>query len=197
MGAEISANERLDALRKKAREGRDPTCADETLAYMLNMAREINCARVLEIGAGEGLTSVAFLLNGAGSVVAIENDPVRAAQARENFKLFGVEGRAELVEGDAGEVLPRLAGEFDLIFLDGPKVQYCAYFPHCKRLLRRGGALFSDDVLLYGWVRGEPPKKRRMLVAHIREYLDVLQSDPDFQTEILQLGEGLAVSRKL
>ena len=94
MGAEISANERLDALRKKAREGRDPTCADETLAYMLNMAREINCARVLEIGAGEGLTSVAFLLNGAGSVVAIENDPVRAAQARENFKLFGVENRA-------------------------------------------------------------------------------------------------------
>ena len=197
MGAEISAIERLDALRKKAKEGRDPTCADETLAYMLKTAREMNCAKILEIGAGEGLTSVAFLLNGACRVVAIENDPIRAAQARENFSSFGVDGRAELIEGDAGEVLPRLAGEFDLIFLDGPKVQYCSYFPHCKRLLRRGGVLFSDDVLLYGWVRGEPPKKRRMLVAHIREYLGLLQSDPDFQTEILELGEGLAVSRKL
>ena len=90
-----------------------------------------------------------------------------------------------------------LGGEYDLIFLDGPKVQYRRYFPDCKRLLAAGGYLLSDDVLLFGWVRGEPPKKRRMLVEHIREYLALLTDDPDFETEILQLGEGLAVSRKI
>ena len=64
-------------------------------------------------------------------------------------------------------------------------------------ILKRGGYLLSDDVLLFGWVRGEPPKKRHMLVEHIREYLSRLQSDPDFQTEIAELGEGLAISKKL
>ena len=60
-----------------------------------------------------------------------------------------------------------------------------------------GGVLFSDDVLLFGWVRGEAPKKRRMLVEHIREYLQALESDPAFKTEILELGEGLAVSTRV
>ena len=83
-----------------------------------------------------------------------------------------------------------------MIFLDGPKVQYQRYFTECKRLLKKNGALFSDDVLLFGWVRGEPPKKRKMLAEHLREYLEILESDPDFSTQIYEYGEGLAVSIK-
>lgn len=197
MGAEIPQNERLSALRERAKEGRDPTCADGTLSLMLQTAQAMRAQNILEIGTGEGLASVAFLLYSGAHVVTIEKDAARAASARENFSSFGVADRATLLVGDAAEILPRLCGEFDLIFLDGPKVQYAAYFPHCKRLLRRGGVLFSDDVLLYGWVRGEPPKKRKMIVEHLREYLALLQSDADFQTEILELGEGLAVSKKV
>ena len=190
-------NIELSALREEAKKGRDPTCADETLSYILALAERIQAKHFLEIGAAEGLTSIALLLSGAEHVTAIEKDPVRVRRARENFSRFGVSERVTLYEGDAGEILPLLSGEFDLIFLDGPKVQYIRYLPDCKRLLRRGGYLLSDDVLLYGWVRGEPPKKRRMLVEHIREYLNLLQSDPDFQTEITELGEGLAVSKKV
>ncbi len=190
-------NIELSALREEAKKGRDPTCADETLSYILALAERIQAKHFLEIGAAEGLTSIALLLSGAEHVTAIEKDPVRVRRARENFSRFGVSERVTLYEGDAGEILPLLSGEYDLIFLDGPKVQYIRYLPDCKRLLRRGGYLLSDDVLLYGWVRGEPPKKRKMLVEHIREYLNLLQSDPDFQTEITELGEGLAVSKKV
>ncbi len=188
---------RLAALREKAKAGRDPTCADETLAKILSVASAIGAENILEIGAAEGLTSIALLLAGAKRVTAIEKDPVRAEKARENFTLFGLRESVTLFEGDAAEILPLMEGLFDLIFLDGPKVQYSRYLPHLKRLLRRGGYLLSDDVLLFGWVDGEPPKKRRMLIQHIREYLRVLQSDPDFHTEILGIGEGLAVSEKL
>ncbi len=190
-------NSELFALREEAKRGRDPACADETLDCLLSLAVQIGAKEILEIGAAEGLTSIALLLAGAERVTAIEKDPARAARARENFVHFGVTAKTTLLEGDAGEILPCLGGTFDLIFLDGPKAQYLNYFPDCKRLLKEGGYLLSDDVLLFGWVRGEPPKKRRMLVEHIREYLDVLQSDPDFSTEIKEFGEGLAVSKKV
>ncbi len=187
----------LIALREEAKKGRDPTCADETLRYILTLAEGLSNGRILEIGAAEGLTACAMLSVSNAQYTGIELDPVRASKARENLIRFGFSDRATLHEGDAGEILPLLGGEYDLIFSDGPKVQYLRYLPDCKRLLKRGGTLLSDDVLLFGWVRGEPPKKRRMLVEHIREYLKALESDPDLSTEILELGEGLAVSRKI
>lgn len=187
---------RLLALREKAKEVRDPTAADETLAYILGLIAERKPANILEIGAAEGLTSCAMLMCSDAQLTAIEYDKERAARARGNFRVFGLENRVTLHEGDAGEILPMLEGEYDLIFLDGPKVQYRRYFPDCKRLLKGGGVLLSDDILLFGWVLGEPPKKRRVLAEHIREYLRLLETDEDFQTEILDLAEGLAVSIK-
>lgn len=188
---------RLLALRRDAREVRDPTAADETLAYLLRLLETREVKRILEIGAAEGLTSCALLSASEATLTAIEIDGKRADRARAHFEEFGFSSRAVLHEGDAGEILPLLEGEYDLIFLDGPKVQYRRYLPDCKRLLRVGGVLVSDDVLLFGWVRGEPPKKRKMLVEHLREYLKMLEEDADFKTEILPIAEGLAVSEKL
>ena len=189
-------DERLYKMREKAKEGRDPTCADDTLAYLIGIAEKMNPKSILEIGAAEGLTSCALLLSCGARLTAIELDGSRAVRARENFRLFGVEGRVTLHEGDAGEILPLLQGTFDMIFLDGPKAQYSRYLSDCKRLLSREGVLLSDDVLLFGWVRGEAPKKRHMLAQHLREYLFMLENDPELITEILEIGEGLAVSKK-
>lgn len=187
-------HEKLAALRAQEKEGRDPTCADETLEYMLNTAKELGAERILEIGAGKGLTSVAFALARPETrITAIEQDAARAVAARANFAQFGVSDRIDFLEGDAAEVLPCLQGPFDLIFLDAAKVQYRRFLPDCKRLLKEGGVLFSDDVLLFE--HGVPPK-RRMLAAHIAEYLDRLSADADLSTEILHCGMGLAVSRK-
>ena len=184
-------------MREVAKTGRDPTAADETVQALITWANAHSAKHILEIGAGEGLTSLSLLLNTEAQITAIEFDPVRADTFRKNMALFGVEKRVRLIEGDAGDVLPNLGGAYELIFLDGPKVQYKRYFADCKRLLAKGGALFSDDILLFGWVRGEAPKKRRMLVEHIREYLALLEGDPDFSTQIYEYGEGLAVSEKL
>ncbi|MCX4384983.1 MAG: class I SAM-dependent methyltransferase, partial [Clostridia bacterium] len=183
-------NEKLDRMRTAAKEGRDPTAADETVVALVEWAKEHRAVRILEIGAGEGLTSCALLLETEAELTAIELLPDRAKKFRENVALFGLEDRVRLFEGDAGEILPILTGSYDLIFLDGPKVQYRRYFDDCKRLLKGGGALFSDDILLFGWVRGEAPKKRKMLAEHIREYLGLLESDPDFKTQIYEYGEG-------
>ena len=176
---------------------RDPTAADDTLDYILQLCVKNAPKRILEIGAAEGLTSCAMLSMYNAHLTALELDSKRAGRARQLFEEFGFSERVTLHEGDAGEILPMLEGNYDLIFLDGPKVQYLKYLPECKRLLSSGGVLLSDDILLFGWVRGEPPKKRRMLVEHIRDYLAALENDTELRTEILELGEGLAVSVKV
>ncbi len=191
-------DERLLALRARAKEVRDPTTEDDTLQYILATVAQKSPKRILEIGCAEGLTSIAMLLAGDASLTAIELDGTRANTARKNFTEFGVADRVTLYEGDAGEILPMLKGEYDLVFLDGPKVQYRRYLPEIKRLLVSGGVLLSDDILLFGWVTEEEPvpQKRRALVEHIREYLQLLARDGELITSILRLGQGLALSVK-
>lgn len=183
--------EQLAALRAAALQERDPTASDDVLAVLLGETARISAERVLEIGAGRGLTAIALLLSGVPSVTAIEREKGRIASARENFAAFGVSSRAELLEGDAADILPRLTGTYDLIFLDCAKVQYRRFLPECRRLLRVGGVLCADDVSLFA--DGVPPK-RRMLARHISEFLADLQADPAFTTQILPVGKGLAVA---
>ena len=186
-------NERLAALRAAAMEERDPTCSDDVLSVLLNEAERVGAKHILEIGTGRGLTSVALLLQSDACVTTIERDQARIAAARENFARFGVSDRAALLEGDAADILPCLEDVFDLIFLDAAKVQYRRFLPECKRLLRAGGVLCADDVLLFS---DGVPKKRRMLAQHIGEFLHDLQADEAFTTTILPVGKGLAVARK-
>ena len=89
-------------------------------------------------------------------------------------------------------------GEFDFMFMDGPKAQYEKYLFDVKRLLKDGGVLFADDVLLYGWVDGkEPtPQKRKSIVEKIRGYLQTITNDKDFTTSVIDVGDGVALSVK-
>lgn len=195
----LSLDDRLERLRAAAKDCRDPAAPDETLALLLACARMRQPGRILEIGTGEGLSSVALLQECPGALLTtVESDEGRYARAKENFAVFGVAARVHALLADAAEVLPALQKRYELIFLDGPKAQYIHYLPQLKRLLAPGGVLFADDVLLYGWVSGrvETPYKRRSIVARLREYLSAVCADPDLRTVVLEVGEGVAISVK-
>ena len=190
---------RILKLREALKDRRDPVCEDEVLNYLLMTVRALAPAEILEIGTAEGLSGAAMLLEAPSArLTTIEADEDRYLKAKENFAALGLSSRARCVLGDAADVLPALDGPFGLIFLDGPKAQYVHYLPDLKRLLREGGVLIADDVLLYGWVDGrEPaPKKRHSLVERIREYLVAVAEDETLITSVLDIGEGVAVSVK-
>lgn len=179
-----------------------PVADEATLAYLLYTVKAIKAQRILEIGTAVGISGTAMLLTEEKAhLTTIELEEESYKKAKENFARFDVLDRATAYLGDAGDILPAMPKElnesFDLIFLDGPKAQYLHYLPDLKRLLKKGGVLFSDDILLYGWVDGEAPKKRHMLVEKIREYLRALSDDEDFWTSILEIGDGVAVSVKV
>ena len=190
---------RILQMREERKARRDPVCADETLAYLLFTVQSLAPARILEIGTAEGLTGAALLLEAENArLTAIEADEERFRLAEKNFAAFGLSERVRCIFGDAADVLPALTQEYDLIFLDGPKAQYVRYLPDLKRLLRAGGVLAADDVLLYGWVDGSVPvpPKRRSIAARIRDYLEAVSGDEELVTSVLPVGEGLAVSVK-
>ncbi len=188
-------------LRKIAFENEIPTASDETLQFLCTLARAKNAENILEIGTAVGISGIALLeACPDASLTTIERDETFFASAEGNFGWANCEGRVIQILGDAAEEILSLPDEsFDFIFMDCAKVQYVKMLPRLKELLKRGGVLVADDVLLFGWVTGEeePPKKRKMLVRHIREYIEAVTSDSELSTSILDIGDGIALSVKL
>ena len=193
----LHIDEKLAARRLAALERGIPVADDETLQFLLVTLSMKKPERILEIGTAVGLSGVAMLgACPAAKLTTIELEEERYIEAKANFSEFGVSERVTAHLGDAGEILAMMDGKFDFVFLDGPKAQYEKYLFDLKRLMNDGAVLFSDDVLLYGWVSGEQPtpQKRRSIVEKIRGYLDALTSDNDSITSVLDIGDGVALS---
>lgn len=176
-----------------------PVADRETLTFLTSLLSALRPKNILELGTAVGVSAAAMLsVCKNARLTTVEKDKNFAIEARENFKKLNISPQITLVEGDAGEVINNLTERFDFIFLDCAKVQYVKYLPALKQLLNDCGVLLADDVLLYGYVGGEVPvpKKRKMLVEHIREYIRAVTSDEGLSTVILNVGNGLAMSVK-
>ncbi len=194
---QLKVDERIIERRKRALERGIPVADDETLQFLLVTLATSKPLRILEIGTAVGLSTTAMLLAcPLARVTTMELEEERYLEAKQNFADFGVADRVNAYVGDAGEILSMMDGEFDFVFLDGPKAQYEKYLFDLKRLMKKGAVLFADDVLLYGWVSGEEPtpQKRHSIVDKIRSYLDTITKDEDFITSVLDIGDGVALS---
>lgn len=193
----LNIDERISARRADALARGIPVADDETLNFLLLTLRIAKPTRILEIGTAVGLSAVSMLYEcPSARLTTIELEEERYIEAKKNFADFGVADRVNAHLGDAGEIIAMMDGEFDFVFLDGPKAQYEKYLFDLKRLMKEGAILFADDVLLYGWVSGEEPtpQKRHSIVDKIRSYLEVVTADKDFITSVLNVGDGVALS---
>ena len=194
----LKVSDTVAKLRKTAQSHEIPVASDETLNFILALVRAKNAKNILEVGCASGITSLALLqASDNACITAIERDENFYNGAKDNLEEYAE--RCDIRLGDAAEVIKTLPDErYDFIFLDCAKVQYIKLLPELKRVLKRNGVLLADDVLLYGWVNGEVPvpKKRKMLVEHIREYITAVTEDGGLSTAVLDVGDGLAMSVK-
>ncbi len=194
---QLHIDEKLQEKRRLALENGIPVADDETLQFLLVTLAMTKPLRILEIGSAVGLSGVAMLQAcPLATLTTMELEEERYLQAKKNFAEFGVADRVNALLGDAGEILSMMDGQYDFVFLDGPKAQYEKYLFDLKRLMKKGATLFADDVLLFGWVSGEEetPQKRRSIVEKIRSYLSVITNDTDFVTSVINVGDGVALS---
>ena len=193
----LNIDKSVAALRADALSRGIPVADDETLNYLLLLLTAFQPKRILEVGTAVGLSAAAMLMAlPEATVTTMELEEDRYLEAKQNFQRLGVQDRVRAYLGDAGEILAMMDGQFDFVFLDGPKAQYEKYLFDLKRLMRKGAILFADDVLLFGWVSGEEPtpQKRHSIVDKIRSYLDTVTNDPEFITSVLDVGDGVALS---
>ena len=116
------------------------------------MVRMAGARRVLEIGTLGAYSTIwlARALPAGGQVVSLEADPAHARVARANIARAGLDGVIELHEGKALDILPRLSGPFDFVFVDADKNNNPAYYEWALKLTRPGAVLVFDNVVRRG-----------------------------------------------
>lgn len=199
ISAESSLPEELKTLRKFYKESGIPTILDESLTELLLALSIKNPENILELGTATGCSGTAMLLTQkSAKLTTIEKRQSSQEEAIKNFKKFGVYDRVTCILGDSYETACSLIGEYDFIFLDCNKASYTRLLPVLKNLLKKGGVLFTDNVLFRGYVAGEkvPPKEYNSLTRKIREFDEILANDKDLLTCFFDVGDGISISYK-
>ena len=189
----------LEKIKQKALEDHVPIIMDDTLEVIERELTKSKPKRLLEIGTAVGYSAICFteFLAENGKIDTIEREHDRVIQARENIKKAEVEDKINIIEGDAVEVLPALDNKYDAIFIDASKGKYPFFLKEALRMLGNNGIILADNVLYKGYVMSDYNKhKQRTAVRNLREFLAELQQNDELETEILEVGDGLAIARK-
>ena len=187
----------FEIVKERALENHVPIIMDDTLEVIKNILEKEQPLKILEIGTAVGYSASCFVKYAPNVIVdTIELDEVRANEAIENVKKIGVDENINIMIGNAVEILPTLSGEYDLVFIDAAKSKYSIFLSEGIRLIRNGGIILADNVLYKGYVMSDYNKhKQRTAVRHLREYIKEVTENPNLETEILEVGDGLAITR--
>ena len=188
----------LERIKQKALENHIPIIMDETLDVIEKYLESNKPKRMLEIGTAVGYSAICFteFLDQNGKIDTIERDLERVKEAKENIKKVALENRINIYEGDAVEILPNLNDKYDVVFIDAAKGKYPFFLKEALRLINKNGIIFADNILYKGYVMSNYNKhKQRTAVRNLREYIKEVSENPSLETKILEVGDGLAISR--
>ncbi len=162
------------------------------------LAALVSAKSVVEVGTGAGVSGL-WLLGGMrpdGVLTTVDTEPEHQRATRQAFTEAGIATtRYRLINGAAGEVLPRLNdGSYDLMFVDADKTGYGDYYEQGVRLLRSGGVLAFDNVLWHD--RVADPSNRDAETVALRELGRTLREDSRLIPALLPVGDGLLVAAK-
>ena len=189
----------IKQMKEYAEANNVPIMTDEGIQYLLKYIQKNSVYKILEIGTAIGYSAIMMCsVNPNIIVTTIERDEKRYLEALKNIKKLGLEDRIELIYHDALEV--QLDDQYDLLFIDAAKAQNQRFFEKFERNLKNGGTIITDNMKFHGLVDKDPDeissRNLRQLVRKVKDYIEFLNSNPNYETTFLDIGDGLAVSRK-
>ena len=187
----------FNILKENALKNHIPIIMDDTLEKIKEILKVENPKRILEIGTAVGYSALCFALYSKEAIIdSIEIDEERFNEATKNIEKIGFKDRINLIFGNAVDILPTLKNKYDIIFIDAAKSKYSIFLEEGLKLINNNGLILADNVLYKGYVMSDYNKhKQRTAVRHLREYLQEVTQNKNMETEILDIGDGLAITR--
>lgn len=189
----------IEQIKEKALNEHIPIIMDDTLEVVGQVLKELKPNKILEIGTAVGYSAICFskYLAGNGRIDTIEREEDRIAEAKINVKDLNLEQKINIISGDAVEILPTLNEKYDAIFIDAAKGKYPFFLKEAIRMLSDKGIIIADNILYKGYTLSDYNKhKQRTAVRGLREYLKELEENEDLETELLEVGDGLTITRR-
>ena len=154
--------------------------------------------RILEIGTYTGYATLCLAegLPEGGEIHTVEIDEEMEDFIREQFDQSPLKDKIRLHIGDAQVVIPQLEGQFDMVYIDGDKREYCEYYDLVFDKVRSGGVILADNTLWSGKVWKEPDTNDKQTLGIVR-FNEKIKQDQRIEKIILPLRDGLTVIYKL
>jgi predicted O-methyltransferase YrrM len=163
-----------------------PVVGIEKGRVLEKIVREIKPGRVLEVGTLLGYSAILMgkELRSEDHLITIEIHEELARIAERNVQKAKIWPTVEVMVGDAKEVIPRLRGKFDLVFLDAEKTEYLEYLRLVEGKLHKGTTIVADNAGKYA--------------NQMKDYLSHVRSSGEYRSRFVIVGEdGLEISVKL
>jgi len=173
-------------------------CISKNIGMFYNiMLKSINAKKILEIGMSVGYSGLWFAdavmsnTQSDGQIITIDRERFKIDNAKKNFEEAGVSSLIKIRDGEARKILHEIKEEFgknyfDFIFIDADKESYIEYFDLCLPLVRKGGIIGADNILL-------PERFNEMMV----DYLSHVRSNPNVQSVTIPIDNGEEITIKL
>ena len=181
-----------------------PIIKDEGLDKLIEIIKKINAKKILEIGTAIAYSSICMALNSDAYIDTIERNKKMYDLAVDNVKKYNLPSRIKIFNEDALMIDTNILDkDYDLIFIDAAKAQYRKFFLKFSPLLRTGGIVFTDNLSFHGMVKkyqennlNDVSKDLKALVRKINDFNIWLKNYDEFDTEFIDIGDGIAISIK-
>lgn len=174
-----------------------PVMRAESSAVLQQIVRIARPKRILEIGTAIGYSGILMLeASDRAHLTTIEYNESRVLEAKQNFAEAGMSHRVTQFTGDVKEILPFVSGQFDFVFMDGPKGHYGEFVDILRPHLVDGAVVVCDNVLFRGYLDDPSscPRRMKTITANMTEFLIDMTKSEDFDTVVVENGDGLSIS---
>ncbi|MDP3397772.1 MAG: class I SAM-dependent methyltransferase [Bacteroidales bacterium] len=166
--------------------------------FLIEFSKLVAPKKILEIGTFTGYSAICLAqgLTSDGVLDALEKDERHISLIKDGIERAGLTTKINLHFGDAKELIPQIKEEYDIVFIDANKREYCSYYNLAFNLVKPGGYILADNVLWYGKVtEAAPPKDAQ--TQGILKFNEMVKNDRRVSGFILPLRDGLYIIRKL
>jgi len=188
----------MEELELYAKENNVPIMQKDGIDYLIKYIKENNIKSILEIGSAIGYSSIMMArVDKDIKITTIERDLDRYTLAVSNIEKYNLNNQIDIIYGDAVEV--DINGKYDLIFIDAAKGKNTFFFSKFKKNLNENGVIITDNLSFHGLVENEKlvkTKNQRGIVRKIKDFIEFLDNNEEFQTTYVEVGDKIAISKR-